>query len=196
MTLTIGDIRIEESCDVVGAPHEDFPDAAPEAIEPYLVMADAGSDRPPATGGCIMPVRSSLVNRCYHTLLLNIWVGNHKNHPGMPIWGQRTDYRQLDDMAAVGVGPEDVDFVLCSHLYLDHAGWNTRQEDGRWVLTFPNACYLFNKDDLGFRRFLESVADTDILMMMMHFPAPSVEHVFSRGNGFGFRYDGCDMVHG
>ncbi len=32
--------------------------------------------------------------------------------------------------------------MLCSHLHVDHVGWNTRLENGRWVPTFPNARYL------------------------------------------------------
>jgi pimeloyl-ACP methyl ester carboxylesterase len=39
--------------------------------------------------------------------------------------------------------PEDIDYVLCTHLHADHVGWNTRLLDGRWVPTFPNARYLF-----------------------------------------------------
>jgi len=39
--------------------------------------------------------------------------------------------------------PEDVDYVLCTHLHADHVGWSTRLVGGRWVPTFPNARYLF-----------------------------------------------------
>lgn len=291
--LAIGDIRIdriEESCDIGGPPHDDFPDATPEALAPYMHwLQPAAID--PATGGTIMPVQTYLVRTPHHTILLDTCVGNHKNHPDMPNWSQRDDYRLLEDIAAAGARPEDIDFVLCSHLHLDHAGWNTRLEDGRWVPTFPNAKYLFCREELDFaeelaaqgdsvygesvqpvleaglgtvvpmdhalddhlrleptpghtpghvathlksggrravmlgdlihapfqlphpewspiydwdpkmgaatrRRFLESVADEDIMVMTQHFPAPSVGHVVSRGSGFGFRYHGCDMVHG
>lgn len=37
--------------------------------------------------------------------------------------------------------------VFCTHLHVDHVGWNTRLEDGRWVPTFPNAKYLFGKTE-------------------------------------------------
>jgi glyoxylase-like metal-dependent hydrolase (beta-lactamase superfamily II) len=49
----------------------------------------------------------------------------------------------LENLARVGIAPEDVDVVLCTHLHVDHVGWNTRRVDGRWVPTFPNAKYLF-----------------------------------------------------
>lgn len=32
----------------------------------------------------------------------------------------------LEDMAAMGVTPESVDFVMCTHLHVDHIGWNTK----------------------------------------------------------------------
>ena len=47
--------------------------------------------------------------------------------------------------AEAGVKPEDIDIVLCSHLHVDHVGWNTRLDNGRWVPTFPNARYLISR---------------------------------------------------
>jgi glyoxylase-like metal-dependent hydrolase (beta-lactamase superfamily II) len=35
--------------------------------------------------------------------------------------------------------------VLCTHLHVDHVGWNTRLENGRWVPTFPKARYLIGR---------------------------------------------------
>ena len=36
---------------------------------------------------------------------------------------------------------------MCTHPHVDHVGWNTKLEDGRWVPTFPNAKYLFHEDE-------------------------------------------------
>lgn len=293
MAFWIGDIRIdriEESCSLGNLPHVDFPDATPEAIAPFMEWLQPHAVCP-ASGRVVMPVQTYLVRTAHHTVLLDTCVGNHKNHPGVPEWHRRSEYRLLDDIAAAGVAPEQVDIVLCSHLHLDHAGWNTRLEDGRWVPTFPNARYLFCREELDFaeeearrgdsvygesvlpvleaelgeivamdfalddhlrleptpghtpghvathlasggeravmcgdlihapfqlphpewspvydwhpgmaaatrRRFLEALADEDVLMLTQHFPAPSAGHVFRRGQGFGMRYLGCDMVHG
>jgi glyoxylase-like metal-dependent hydrolase (beta-lactamase superfamily II) len=46
-----------------------------------------------------------------------------------------------------GVTPADIDVVFCTHLHVDHVGWNTRLENGQWVPTFPNARYLFPAED-------------------------------------------------
>ena len=37
--------------------------------------------------------------------------------------------------------------VMCTHLHVDHVGWNTKLDNGRWVPTFPNAKYVWSKID-------------------------------------------------
>ena len=37
--------------------------------------------------------------------------------------------------------------MFCTHLHIDHTGWNTTLRDGRWVPTFPNAKYVFHKGE-------------------------------------------------
>jgi glyoxylase-like metal-dependent hydrolase (beta-lactamase superfamily II) len=51
----------------------------------------------------------------------------------------------LEDLTAAGFPPDSIDTVICTHLHLDHCGWNTHLRDGRWVPSFPNARYLFGK---------------------------------------------------
>jgi glyoxylase-like metal-dependent hydrolase (beta-lactamase superfamily II) len=53
----------------------------------------------------------------------------------------------LEDLAAAGYPAEEVDLVICTHLHFDHVGWNTRLVDGKWVPTFPNARYLFAREE-------------------------------------------------
>lgn len=79
-------------------------------------------------------------------ILIDSGYGNDKARPGNPDSDHlRTPY--LERLQAVGVMPEDVDIVICTHLHLDHVGWNTRLRDGRWVPTFPNARYIWSKLD-------------------------------------------------
>jgi glyoxylase-like metal-dependent hydrolase (beta-lactamase superfamily II) len=68
-------------------------------------------------------------------------VGNDKSRHN-PLWNE-LDGPFLQDLAAAGYPPESITHVVCTHLHVDHVGWNTRWEDGRWVPTFPNARYLF-----------------------------------------------------
>ncbi|HTB65870.1 MAG TPA: MBL fold metallo-hydrolase [Steroidobacteraceae bacterium] len=57
----------------------------------------------------------------------------------------RTTFMQ--DLASLGIAPNDIDTVLCTHLHFDHVGWNTHLVEGRWVPTFPKARYLFSRKE-------------------------------------------------
>jgi glyoxylase-like metal-dependent hydrolase (beta-lactamase superfamily II) len=53
-------------------------------------------------------------------------------------------------MTAAGFAPESIDTVLCTHLHVDHVGWNTKLVDGRWVPTYPNARYVFGQHEYNY----------------------------------------------
>ncbi len=95
-----------------------------------------------------MAIQGFVVRTPHHTLIVDTCVGNHKRRSN-PFWNLlETPY--LERLAAAGVAPEEVDFVMCTHLHVDHVGWNTRLVDGRWVPTFPNARYVFNRTEYEF----------------------------------------------
>jgi glyoxylase-like metal-dependent hydrolase (beta-lactamase superfamily II) len=48
----------------------------------------------------------------------------------------------LEALAGLGLGPDDIDVVVNTHLHFDHAGGNTRLRDGRAVPSFPRARYV------------------------------------------------------
>jgi glyoxylase-like metal-dependent hydrolase (beta-lactamase superfamily II) len=62
----------------------------------------------------------------------------------------KTDDTFLRGLAAAGFSVGDIDYVMCTHLHVDHVGWNTRLENDRWVPTFPNARYLFAKSEFDY----------------------------------------------
>src|SRR5215472_11926281 len=81
-----------------------------------------------------------------HTMLIDSCLGNDKGRPTRPQFHRmRTHY--LADLARLEVTPEDVDYVMCTHLHWDHVGWNTRLHNGRWVPTFPNAKYIIARKE-------------------------------------------------
>lgn len=104
----------------------------------------------PATGKLILCIQSYLVRTRHHTILIDSCVGNHKPRPHRPFWDmmKRADYER--SLIAAGLTFADIDFVLCTHLHVDHVGWNTRLDNGRWVPTFPNARYCFSNVELGY----------------------------------------------
>ena len=82
------------------------------------------------------------------TIIVDTCIGNDKPRP-MPEWDRRqSDF--LSDLNAAGAPREGVDFVLCTHLHVDHVGWNTILVDGKWVPTFPNARYLIGREEWQF----------------------------------------------
>jgi glyoxylase-like metal-dependent hydrolase (beta-lactamase superfamily II) len=89
-----------------------------------------------------MPVHSWLLRVGRYNVLIDTCLGNDKSRPRL-VEGHRLDTRYLKRLANVGLTPDDIDYVLCTHLHVDHVGWNTRLDNGRWVPTFPNARYVF-----------------------------------------------------
>lgn len=141
--------QIIETEDAFMLPHEMFVEATPEAIEPYL--GDLGANGICAeTGKLILPIQSYVIRSPRHTILVDSCVGNDKSYSWFPDWHMRTDESYLANMAALGISPEDIDYVLCTHLHVDHSGWNTRREGDRWVPTFPNAKYVLSKTECGY----------------------------------------------
>jgi len=94
-----------------------------------------------AAGDLASRIQTYLVKTPEHTIVIDTCVGNDKRREGSALWHMRAG-GYLDDLAAAGVTPEQVDFVVCTHLHVDHVGWNTRLVDGRWVPTFPRARYI------------------------------------------------------
>ena len=77
------------------------------------------------------------------TIVVDTCVGNDKER-GNPPWNQlQTTF--LADLKAAGYAPDRIDNVLCTHLHVDHVGWNTMLVDGKWQPTFPNARYLMGR---------------------------------------------------
>jgi glyoxylase-like metal-dependent hydrolase (beta-lactamase superfamily II) len=102
-----------------------------------------------ATGAHRSHIQTYIVRTSRHTVLVDTGVGNDKRREGWPLWDRRQG-TYLDDLAALGVAPEQVDYVVCTHMHVDHVGWNTRLVGGRWRPTFPRARYIFVGEEWEF----------------------------------------------
>ncbi|QOG16381.1 MULTISPECIES: MBL fold metallo-hydrolase [Bradyrhizobium] len=98
----------------------------------------------------ILCFQSYVVKTPHHTILIDSCIGNDKSRPQRPKWHMKTDDTYMRALGAAGVSVEDIDFVMCTHLHVDHVGWNTRMENGRWVPTFPKARYVFAKQEFDY----------------------------------------------
>jgi glyoxylase-like metal-dependent hydrolase (beta-lactamase superfamily II) len=85
------------------------------------------------------------------TVLVETGIGNKLSERMIKFYGQPA--KLLDNLAAAGVAPEDVDIVINSHLHFDHCGWNTvRDKNGKIVPTFPRAKYYAPEGEWQYAR--------------------------------------------
>ena len=146
--LKIGGMRIDRLVEIDRLPFEKnwlFANADDEVIEANRGWLDHRYIEP-GSGRFILSHHSYVVRTPQWTAVVDTCCGNHKDRPRVPVWHQ-LNQPYLDNMRALGVRPEDVDFVMCTHLHVDHVGWNTRLLDGRWVPTFPKARYLMGETE-------------------------------------------------
>lgn len=154
-SLTLGEIAVAtvvESQRVPMSFAEFLPGAAaaPEvlgAAQPWLEPHFADL----AAGIGFLDFHSYLVRTPRHTILIDTCIGDDKDRGGHPFFHKlRTPW--LANLRATGIAPEQVDYVMCTHMHADHIGWNTRLADGRWVPTFPRAKYVFARTEYEHRR--------------------------------------------
>jgi glyoxylase-like metal-dependent hydrolase (beta-lactamase superfamily II) len=100
----------------------------------------------PEANRLVSSIHSWVIRSKNQVILLDTCSGNHKNRPFNKRFHQ-LDTPYIARLRAAGVAPEEVDIVMCTHLHTDHCGWNTQLKDGRWIPTFPNAKYLFSKEE-------------------------------------------------
>ena len=159
----IGDVRVTRIEEQMGPgfPAKDFfPEFDAEAFKaeqhwlaPTYFQAESGR--------LMTSIHSWLLRTGKHTILVDACSGNHKPRPGMPRFNMlNTQY--LERLREAGVQPEEIDFVMCTHLHVDHVGWNTRLENGKWVPTFPNAKYVMSRTDYDHWSALAKKADTEV----------------------------------
>ncbi|NNU45815.1 MBL fold metallo-hydrolase [Rhizobium sp. WYCCWR 11279] len=137
-----------------------YPSAKSEeikAIGPMLAGIDMDEDR----DTLVVSIHTWLVKTPDHVILIDTGSGNDKERPRNPGFHHQT-IPFLDRLRRAGVAPEDVDFVINTHLHVDHSGWNTVLQDGKWVPTFKNARYIFPRVEQEYYSSTASHNDVNI----------------------------------
>ena len=98
-----------------------------------------------ALGMIVITYQTFVVRTPRHTILVDTCTGENKGHP--PPFDFPGKERWRNELFALGISYDKIDYVFCTHLHIDHTGWNTTLRDGRWVPTFPNAKYIFHKGE-------------------------------------------------
>ncbi|MBS0529173.1 MAG: MBL fold metallo-hydrolase [Proteobacteria bacterium] len=161
LTFTVGDLaihRIVEQETTFLPALDMLPGLTPDRLaENRAWMQQTGALDPQDT--FILAFQSYVVKTPHHTILIDSCLGNDKPRPTRPKWHMKTDNTYMRALAAAGLGVGDIDVVMCTHLHVDHVGWNTRLENGRWVPTFPNARYVFGKTEFDYWTAQHAKAD-------------------------------------
>jgi glyoxylase-like metal-dependent hydrolase (beta-lactamase superfamily II) len=123
-------------------------EATPEAVRQIGWLYP---DYAAASGQTLWSVHSYLVDTGSAVIVVDAGCGNGKSAPLIPAWGNlNTPF--LERFEETGYSRDQVDFVLATHLHLDHVGWSTMDQDGTWVPTFPNARYTYIEDEFNYHK--------------------------------------------
>ena len=173
MKWRIGDVTISKlvELETTGGSRFILPDATPEAIRPIGWLSPHFADE---TGRLKMSIHALIVETSTKRILVDTCLGNDKKDRRVPTWNDRAG-PFLADLAAAGFPADSIDTVLCTHLHVDHVGWNTRLVAGKWVPTFPKARYLFGR--IEYEHWRTQTANAHMLPVF----ADSVRPVFEAG---------------
>ena len=140
----VGDVVIKRIVEIesVGGSRFILPDATREACLEYEWLQPHFMDE---KGNLKMSIHALVVDTGEKVILVDTCVGNDKQR-NIPAWSNlQTNF--LERLEGAGYPPRRIDIVLCTHLHVDHVGWNTMLVGGKWVPTFPNARYLIGRKE-------------------------------------------------
>jgi len=147
LSWTIGAVKVTRvvETELPVAYHEKYPflpGARPEALAnmpwlyPHFVTPE---------GALKLSIHALLVEAPGLRLVVDTCIGNDK--PRRIVGNQPLATPFLERLGEAGWTRESVDAVVCTHLHVDHVGWNTMRVDGAWVPTFPKARYLIGRTE-------------------------------------------------
>ncbi len=143
MSWRVGKVRITKVVELatVGSTRFILPQASHEEIQklPWLIPHFATEE-----GRLKMTIHSLVVETPTRRIVVDTGLGNDKEGRNVPTWNHRNG-PFLETLSQAGFPSDSIDTVMCTHLHVDHVGWNTRLVDGQWVPTFAKARYVFGR---------------------------------------------------
>jgi glyoxylase-like metal-dependent hydrolase (beta-lactamase superfamily II) len=165
----IGDVKITRVVESEG-PWDGtmvLPNGTPENVQKendwlYPIFTDEN-------GQLRMAIQALVIESQGKRIIVDTCIGNDKVRSN-PEWNKQ-QLPFLQDLQKIGSPRETIDSVICTHLHIDHVGWNTMLKAGKWVPTFPNAKYLIGGTEWDFFSsaadpFLKDPVDDSVLPVM------------------------------
>lgn len=176
--MNIGRVRIDRVVELEQPlldPLEIYEEASPADLERHMSwLAPRFFD--PQKRLLVVPIQGFLVRAGGKNIVVDTCGGDCKERKRPHFHQQRRDWR--GKISALGVPPEKVDYVLNTHFHVDHVGWNTELADGRWVPAFPNARYLFTREEYDYWR---SAQGAQAMVRTGDYIADSVQPIVEAG---------------
>jgi len=147
LSWTIGDVRVTRIVEIpliVGGGGL-IASATAEAVKAIPWLSPHFID---GEGRLILSIHALVVETPTKRVVVDTCIGNDKPRRIEDWSHMQTGF--LKDFEAAGFSRESIDVVLCTHLHIDHVGWNTMLVDGKWVPTFPNARYLIGRAEFDY----------------------------------------------
>ena len=147
MKWQIGRVAVTKivEMEVTGGSRFILPDATHEAVLPISWLQPHFADE---RWRLKMSIHALIVETPERRIVVDTCLGNDKEGRRIPTWNNLHG-PFLADLAAAGFPRESIDTVFCTHLHVDHVGWNTMLVDGKWVPTFPKARYLMGRTEFS-----------------------------------------------
>ena len=173
MQWRIGKVTVTKivELEVTGGSRFILPQATYEEILPIRWMQPHFADE---RGRLKMSIHALVVETPDRRIVVDTCLGNDKQGRRIPTWNNLQG-PFLADLATAGYPRESIDTVLCTHLHVDHVGWNTMLVDGKWLPTFPRARYLMGR--VEFAHWQEQHERDDMAAVF----ADSVKPVYDAG---------------
>lgn len=151
LSWQIGNVKITQviELDECEGLQEAIPNATPENLSKTTWLKPNFID----DNGKFKSQISSFIVECANScIMVDTGVGNGKSRKDFPFWSNlKTDFlERLKQLFP------NINFLISTHLHLDHVGWNTVLVDGEWVPTFPHARYLMVNEEFNYWKKLPS----------------------------------------
>jgi glyoxylase-like metal-dependent hydrolase (beta-lactamase superfamily II) len=174
LSWKIGDVKVtrvvEMEMPIPYHPKNTFlKEATPEALSemkwlyPHFVSPD---------GALTLSIHALAVEAPGLKLVVDTCIGNDRSR-GI-LGGEKLQTSFLEHMKEIGFGRDAVNAVVCTHLHVDHVGWNTMLDGGKWVPTFPKARYFIGREEYAHWKSVDAEEQKEIL-------ADSVQPIFDAG---------------